>query len=495
MKKILIQEKTYFDSIQLMNLNEKVLNIEGVEEAYLLMGTTANKDFLQQLDYTLPLAKDITASDLIIAFKLTKNIDLDLILAKIKKSFQVRTKKEQDFQVSTVKEGVKLLANPNLAIISLRGDYVYAQAIKALNLNLHTMIFSDNVALTQELKLKQLASEKGLLLMGPDCGTSIINGTPLGFANQIRQGSIGIVAASGTGAQEISSIIHRHGGGISHLIGVGGRDLETAIGGISFLTALKALNKDEKTKIIILIAKKIDQEILNKLEQDLIEIKKPLIVIFVGANIKLELPNLQQAATLKEAAWKALSYLSQQNSYQDFIPAVSKKFNFADSQIYIKGYYSGGTLCTEAEFLLKQNIVDFELDTNHDGHSFVDFGSDQFTSNLAHPMMDYQTRLAAIKKVSDDPQTAIVLLDIVLGYNAHPNPQKALIPILNQARKNAANQKRELVFIIALVGTAEDIQDYQLQYQSLQDADFLVTQNNQDAVELALSIWKKFIKK
>ena len=64
--------------------------------------------------------------------------------------------------------------------------------------------------------------------MGPDCGTAIINGVPLCFANVVRRGDIGIVGASGTGTQEVTVIIDKMGGGVSQVIGTGGRDLKSA---------------------------------------------------------------------------------------------------------------------------------------------------------------------------------------------------------------------------------------------------------------------------
>src|SRR5580704_9603583 len=97
------------------------------------------------------------------------------------------------------------------------------------------MIFSDNVPIAEEASLKHEARERGLMVMGPDCGTAIIGGVPLAFANAVPRGDIGIIGASGTGIQEVSTLIARAGRGVRHAIGTGGRDMHAEVGGLTTL--------------------------------------------------------------------------------------------------------------------------------------------------------------------------------------------------------------------------------------------------------------------
>src|SRR4030095_10708603 len=142
--------------------------------------------------------------------------------------------------LSSIALGLERAEDADIALISVPGDYAAAEALKALAQGLNVMLFFDNVAIADERAIKLYARARTLLVMGPDCGTAIVNGVPLGFANVVRRGDIGLVAASGTGLQEVTCRIHNLGGGISQAIGTGGRDLKDAGGGMPVLQGAAA---------------------------------------------------------------------------------------------------------------------------------------------------------------------------------------------------------------------------------------------------------------
>ena len=283
----IIKKGEYYDSVTLMLVARDATKLEGVEDAAVVMGTLQNKSILETSNMLLDEFKNAQDNDLLIAVKGATDEVVEKALKEIENLLKKsRSKKEEEstYSPKSIEGALKIMPDANLALISVAGKYAGDEALKALNLGLHVMLFSDNVPKEKALLAKKIGYEKGLLVMGPDCGTAIINGAPLGFANVVERGDIGIVSAAGTGLQEVSSIISNEGGGISQAIGTGGIDMKEYYGGLSFLTGLKALLEDENTKVITLISKPPHESVLAKIKEVLKDNKKPIVGCLLGAD-------------------------------------------------------------------------------------------------------------------------------------------------------------------------------------------------------------------
>jgi FdrA protein len=324
----------------------------------------------------------------------------------------------------------------------------------ALDAGLHALVFSSGVPLDEERALKLLAREKGLLLMGPDCGTALIAGTPLAFANAVPRGDIGIVSASGTGLQEVSCLIARLGAGVSHGIGVGGRDLDEAVGALGTLAAIDALESDPGTKTIVLISKPPAPRVAEQVLERLARCAKRTVVCFLG----LEKRGL--ARTLREAAEMAPGKKVEDVKRSRRRPVPGR----------VQALYCGGTLCSEAELIFRR------LGLN--GHRFVDLGDDEYTRARPHPMIEPELRNDHIAAALADPEVGVILLDLVLGYGAHPDPAGVLIKAI-QGRK---------LFVASITGTEQDPQGRSRQVAKLRAAGVRVAPSNAHAAELAAAL-------
>lgn len=391
-------------------------------------------------------------------------------------------------------------------MISVNGAFAAREAKKAIENNLHVMLFSDNVSIEEEVALKKAAHEKGLLMMGPDCGTAIINNIGLCFANNVRKGNIGIVAASGTGAQEMSVRIHDFGYGISQLIGIGGRDLSEEVGGIMMIDAIEALERDQSTKVIVLVskppAKSVEQKIIEKVKT----IQKPVVVFFLGGEaVAHDEANVYFAKHSKDTALKAVELAGAKKEELDiqpldtaFIKQVQSKLS--DTQHYIRGLFCGGTLCDEAMFTAMEKLdnvysniaknPEFILKDNNQSqeNTFIDFGSDEFTQGKPHPMIDPTTRIDRFIKEAADPEVAVIVLDFVLGYGSHEDPAGVMVPAIKEAKEQAEREGRHLEIIGYVLGTDQDVQNRQEQIQKLQDAGVTITTSSQDTGIIAREI-------
>jgi FdrA protein len=391
----------------------------------------------------------------------------------------------------------------NLALISVAGEHAWLEAEQALRHGLHVFLFSDNVSIEQEQRLKTLAVKKGLLLMGPDCGTAIINGVGLGFSNVAPRGSIGIVGASGTGMQQLICLIAASGMGISQAIGTGGRDLSEAIGGVMMRSGLALLANDPQTEVIVLVSKppaeRVAREILAAAQ-----LAKPVVVVFLGTErFAAAAGKAHLARTLTGGAELAVSLAGGDRTR---VPGEGTlhKYNLAaerakldSSQRYIRALYSGGTLCDEAMLLLSEQVgavasniplrPEWALAAGETfrGHTALDLGSDEFTRGRPHPMIDPALRLQYLARAAQDPETAVILMDIVLGFCAHPNPAAAHVPAISQARATAAAAGRSLPVIISLCGTESDPQRLSMQRKALEAAGALVYESNVAAARAA----------
>lgn len=501
-----VKPNCYQDSVVLMTISSKIKELPGVKEVSVLMGTNQNKELLKEVNLLDEEGVCANPNDLIISILAEDYKTIEDALNKVeeflnKKETQFET--EDEYVPHSQEMAFEIQPLTNMVIISVPGKYASWEAQKALERNCNVMIFSDNVPIEEELRLKTLAKEKDLIVMGPDCGTAIINGVALGFANVVRKGEIGIVGASGTGIQQVSTIISNNGAGISQAIGTGGRDLSEKIGGISMLSGIKALELDPETKVIVIIskppAKEVSKNILNFIKNDC---KKPFVINFLGEKNISESDRIFFTQTLEDTAYMALNILNKKhisfNQNLDEMYKLSKFYweKLNDNQKYIRGLFSGGSLCDESLFILK-NILKKGVYSNlslekewklkdskvSQEHTLIDLGDDEFTVGRPHPMIDFNLRNERILQECSDKETAVILLDIVLGFGAHINPAEALTPVIKKVKSET-----NIPIVCSICGTNEDPQDLNKQKNILQGLGVIVCPTNAQATKIAAII-------
>lgn len=488
--KAIIKQNTYFDSVSLMALSTRANDIEGIKQVNISMGTDKNKEVLKNNGLLTEDAKNATPGDLIIVIEGESGEDMEALSNAVEAAMTAKRTQSASsgtIQFSSIKSGITQRPDANLTVISVPGEYAYRYAKQALDHDMHAMIFSDNMSLEEEIKLKTYAHEKGLLVMGPDCGTAIINGKGLCFANEVRRGSVGIVAASGTGAQEISVLVDNFGGGISQLIGVGGRDLSEEVGGIMLLDGLMALDADPETKVIILLSKTPAPTVAQKIYEQIPSISKPVIICFInGDEEEISKSGAYYAKTTKRAALQAviLSGVPEDEIDQHKLnmPLIDEiKAKLSEEQQYVRGLFCGGTVCQEVYYLLKEqyddvysNVADEAhqlLDKEHSqGHTLIDFGSDEYTQGRPHPMIDPTLRLERIVQEAKDPEVGVIALDFELGYGAMEDPVGVTLPAIKEAKKIAEERGQHLEILGFVLGTDGDPQNMSKQIEMLEKA-------------------------
>jgi succinyl-CoA synthetase alpha subunit len=490
----------YRDSVSLMQLSASLGKLPGVEQASAVMATPGNLEFLRQAGL---VDGDIAPrpNDLLVAVRGKSNAHLEAALAKALASLTGEPSQNAGNAVAeaplrSLQMALGRTPQANLALISVPGDYAAAEAMKALRLGLHVMLFSDNVALSDEVALKRYAAGRGLLVMGPDCGTAIVDGVPLGFANAVRRGAVGVVGASGTGTQQVTSLVHRRGGGISHAIGTGGHDLGKDVGGITMLHGLGLLARDPDTKVIVLISKPPSPAIAREVIAAARKAGKPVVVNFIGSTEDPSGGNLHVSRTLDDAASAAVALAKgRKPARASTSPLKPPKLKFKRGQRYIRGLFSGGTFCYEASAVLgevwsnapvepKRAIADPWKSREH---TLIDLGDDVFTRGRPHPMIDLRLRNERMLEEAADPQVAVILLDVVLGYGSHPDPAAEIVPVLMKIKKKT----RSPVIVASVCGTDEDPQGLARQETALRDAGVLLTESNASAARLAGAIVAK----
>ena len=482
--KIEIRPGAYYDSVVLMHLQKALTGLEGVVDAGVVMATPANCELLMDGDLYPEEARSANPDDLLIVVKADSAAAGADALAQVDALIAARrsSTSAMGFRPRSLDSAVKNLPDARWMLISVPGRFAADVARKGLAQGLHIFLYSDNVSLEDEISLKNEARKKGLLVMGPDCGTAIINGVGLGFANRVRKGSIGLVGASGTGLQAITSAVHELGGGVSHAIGTGGRDLKKDVGGSTALQALHALAQDESTDVIVLVSKPPAPEVAARLLSAAQTCGKPVVVNFIGYPVPAaRLGNVFFAVNLYEAARIAVQ---QTGGRPSPVPTGEKAGR------YLRGLFSGGTLAVEAVLAL-QNVV-YPLFSNvpitpnqamdnpmeSRAHTVVDLGEDVFTQGRLHPMMDNDLRIRRIRQEAEDPETGTIWLDIVLGEGAHADPASELAPVIREI-----SGKKAISFVVLLVGTSEDPQGIESQAEAFRTAGADVFFNLQEAVE------------
>jgi FdrA protein len=494
-----IRTGAYFDSVILMLLQRSLAELPGVEDAGVVMGTPANLDLLEQTGLLVDEIKGVKADDLVLVVKAKDAQTAQGALAQVDELVAARRSREgaeADFLPKSLESAGKILPGANWVLISVPGRYAAGVSREALRLGKHVFLYSDNVSVDEELDLKKAGADNGLLVMGPDCGTAIINGIGLGFANQIRRGMIGMVAASGTGLQQVSVRIHQLGGGLTHALGTGGRDLSSRVGGITARMALDLLNRDPETRVIALVSKPPDKEAADDILNFARGLSKPVVVNFIGYQTTLQkIDNLQFASTFDETAEAAVALAASTESQE--INNQIQLDGFAPGQRYLRGLYSGGTLAYEALLVLEHYLPDLysnvpinkkmklENSLVSQENCIVDLGEDEFTVGRLHPMMDHELRLMRLEAEAEDPEVALILLDVVLGHGSHPDPAAELAPAVAAAIEKAHQANRRLDIVVTLSGTDLDPQDMAAQQDALEKAGALVFQSSDRAVRYA----------
>jgi succinyl-CoA synthetase alpha subunit len=440
MKAVTIARERYYDSVFLMLITREVKALSGVNDAVVSLATPSNVENLARVGFRSPELEKAGPNDLVIAIDAEDDKSLAVAQAHVEDMLRKKSEASQGSvkeRPRTLANAVKLLPEANLVLISVPGPYAAREARGALGRGFHVMLFSDNVPLKEEIALKAEAYERGLLMMGPDCGTAIINGVPLGFANLVRRGTIGIVGASGTGIQEISSLIDRYGGGISQAIGTGGRDLSKSVGGVMTRLGIEALKDDDRTEVIVVVSKAPSPDAACDVVEAVSSTGKPAVVHFVGGEPKPATGNVVFARTLAAAARLACERAGVTNlppKEAIILPDVQ----YAPEQRFIRGYFCGGTLCQEAWKILACRGLDIRSNVATDptqkidpkeeaaGHILWDLGDDSFTLGRPHPMIEPSLRDERVIAAAQDPTVAVILVDLVLGYGAHPDPGASL---------------------------------------------------------------------
>lgn len=487
-----IKANLYKDSVSLMRISQVTVARSGVQRVTLLMGTRSNKEFLQQAGLMSPALESAKPGDIMIVVaddspekRAAAEREIHSLIAGEEPKRGAR-ETAAEAPPRSISGGVAIADHANLALISVPGPYAAAEALKALRRGLNVLLFSDNVPIEQEQAIKRVAAQKGLLVMGPDCGTAIINGVALGFANVVRRGVIGLVGASGTGLQEVMCQIHRHGQGISQAIGTGSHDVSSEVGGTTMLQGLELLAADEQTKVVAIVSKPPAPDVQKRVIERAGAIRKPVVICFLGGEPAASVGNVHRTSSLAETAQQAvaLAGASQPGRDEQAIEALATRIcaSLAPSQRYLRGLYSGGTFCSEAQTIWRaagirarsnaplaaaNRLADVE---RSDGHTAIDLGSDEFTVGRPHPMIDYGLRIERLLKEADDPSVACIVLDVVLGYGSHPNPAEILAPAIRRAKAAAKAKGRELPVICFLCGTDADPRPFEPQKAMLADA-------------------------
>jgi FdrA protein len=507
MIKTTIKKGAYFDSVSLMQVAKKLNGMDGVLDSAVVMATKENKGIIKASGLLTPEILKAGDSDLAIAVSAET---LGAAEAALKAAEELLNKKPAqaaggaDRKAAGLDDAVKTLDGANLAVISVAGRFAGALAAECLEKGLNVMLFSDNVPVETEVALKQAAVSKGLLVMGPDCGTAIINGAPIAFANSVRRGNIGVVAASGTGLQEVTTLISNEGAGISQAIGTGGRDVKLEVGALTFLQGLKMLSEDPGTGVLLLVSKPPHPEILRKITAEIKKIRKPVVAVFLGGEIKEKIKeDFYPARTLEEAAYKAVCLSrgwklgkAREMIYDMNLKAealAKKEAARKKKSSCLRGLFSGGTFVSEAQLILPELIGEVRSNAPLDkrlkladpmqlsGHAVVDLGEDEFTVGRPHPMIDFTLRNKLIVSEAKKKEVSVLLLDLVLGYGANLKPLEDIMPAVVEA----FIQNKELSIVASVTGTETDPQARFKVVTALEAAGVIVMPSNAGACRLA----------
>jgi FdrA protein len=486
-----LRSGVYRDSVTLMQVSRALSSAPDVDAALVAMATPLNLALLPGLGFSVESAAAATPNDLLVAVRASDGAALQAALARLEELLSAREEPSSGgfgspAPARTVGSALRRSAAP-LAVISVPGRHAFVEAIDALRAGAWVMLFSDNVSLAEEIALKDEAARRGVLVMGPDCGTAIVGGVGLGFANVVRPGPVGIVAASGTGAQQVSSLLDSAGIGVSAVLGTGGRDVSREVGARSTLQAMELLDAHPGTELIVVLSKPPAPEVADAIDRAARRMRTPTIVGLLGRG-RSDLTALtgQVLAAMGQPAFDP--------------PAWAAPAPPHPSEGKLRGLFSGGTLCDEAMVIASEELgrIDSNIplepawalgpDLSSAGHLMIDFGDDALTQGRAHPMIDWSLRLDRLATEAADPACAVILLDVVLGYGSHEQPAAVLAPALRAAHKRARIDGRDLAVVVSLVGTAGDPQGLDATARALQEAGASVHLSNAAAARAAVAL-------
>lgn len=478
----------YLDSVALMRSARSIAALPGVEEAGLMIGTPANREILREAGVLGDAGALAGPGDLIIAVRARNAEAAEAAITEARRLLdrpRSTISAGAVWQPRTLRGAVQQMPDANLALISVPGDFAAAEARKALRRGLNAMIFSDNVSLREEVALKREARDLGLLVMGPDCGTAIIAGVPLAFANVVPRGDIGIIGASGTGIQEVACLIANAGRGISHAVGTGGRDLSKEVGGITTLMAIDLFDRDPSTTHIVLLSKPASPEVADAVLARAGKSAKPVTLCLIGGAMEGTLPaNVRLAGTLAEAAESTLGHKLAGYRGTPAKPEGERRGRL------IRGLYCGGTLCSEAQLILQRAGLPVASNApipgavrageQSDVHGLIDLGDDAFTRGRPHPMIEPATRDAALAQALADESIGVVLIDVILGWGSHADPAGEVV------RAVASRPAGGPAIVASVTGTEADPQVRSVQVRKLADAGIVVAPSNAAATAVAI---------
>lgn len=500
MKEVRIVKNRYVDSVTLMSVAGNAMQLPGVINAEAGMATPANINMLTGMGYRV--APDAAKNDLMLAVSADTSDQAEAAFQSMKDELAHggRPGSKKAYQALT---DIDLKADPfDLVQISLPGEYAAAQARKAIEMGLDVFIFSDNVSLREELALKRLGRERNRLVMGPDCGVGLINGVALAAGSIIKPGAIGIVGASGSGAQEVGCLIERMGQGVCALIGTGGRDLSPGIGGITMKMGIEKLGRDPACRVIVLVSKLADEKVMKEVLAYADGVKKPVVAVFLGGGAGIFAGHRTLGAlSLEEAAQKAVEALTglrpafgaSDEEIARIVRDEMKKIGVR--QKYFRGLYCGGTFTEEALIYFSRHNacqLNSNLKTRYAakipdpeasvGHTILDLGSEEFTEKAPHPVFDPAIRLKRFRKEMEDEALAVVLLDFITGPGVHPDPATAFVKAY---REGLAKRGDHVTCIATVCGSKGDPQDVEGIRNLLKENGVLVMDSNYQSARLA----------
>jgi len=481
-----VRRGAYQDSVALMRIARSVRALDGVDVAGLMIGTPANLEILRDAGVLGPEGESAGPADIVIALRATTAAAADAAMAHARQLMdrpRAAAGAAQSWQPRTLRSALAETPTANLALISVPGDFAIAEARKAIRAGLDVMIFSDNVPLADEVELKLEARDLGRLVMGPDCGTAIIGGAPLAFANVVPRGDIGIIGASGTGIQEASCLIAQAGRGVSHAIGTGGRDLKAEVGGITTLMAVDLLDADPATKHIVIVSKPPAAEVAARVLERVARSHKPFTICFLGDGERALPRNAQAAHTL----WQAASFAVGRPIHGEIRGGIPPK-----RKGWVRGLFAGGTLAAEAQIKFQLARVAVSSNVPVPGalplgdlaknHAMIDLGADEYTRGRPHPMIEPAVRDEPLTAALADPAVAVILLDCVLGFGGHMDPAGHLATKLRDRPKDGP------AIIASVTGTDGDPQNRAAQVAKLAEVRVVVAPSNAIAAGLAVDI-------
>ena len=497
-----IEKNRYIDSLETLFATTVLNEQPGIEMGYIGMCNSTFRDVITDIGLMTDEIAACSENEYVIVAEAQSRETFDLAVDEVSKNMETQDSGEETAEYDTIDAALAAHPEVNLVQIAVPGDCALEEAKKALNAGKHICVFSNNVSFEDEREMKELAREKGLLCMGPDCGVANINGSALVLSSINNRGPFGIVGASGTGIQHVAAILHEAGSGVTQTIGVGGNDLKDPIGGISMLMGLDALENDPETKYIIVISRKPGEKTLPAVCDKIKSLTKPCVVLFMGCEKEIvEAAGSVWAKDLDDCGIKALKLIGVDYSLgsEEELDAIAQEAvkGMAPEQKYVRGGYSGGTYMDEAMHAMYDEIGDvwsncplkpeFQLKDSYQSveNTVIDYGEEEFTLGRPHPAIDPGIRKPEILREASDPQVAVICLDFILTPPGHPDPAGYLLEDIKEARQMAEKRGGKLVFIASVLGTTADFQNIRVQEQELRDAGVIVCSSNARAARLA----------